>query len=58
MDRFKGGYLSKKKKKMYVIPFYTWPKIRLTDDFKYLTDSFKRIGLRSQAKVKCPRYLA
>ena len=61
LDRFKEGYLSqkeKKERKRYVMPFYTWPRIHLTDDFKYPTDSSKRIGLGSQAKVKCPRYLA
>ena len=59
MDRFKEGYLSKnKKKKRYVIPFYIWPRIHFTDDFRYPTDSSKCIGLGSQAKVKYPRYLA
>ena len=56
MDIFKEGYLSqKKKKKRYVIPFYIWPKIHLTDNFRYPTDSSKCIGLGSQVKSKMPK---
>ena len=55
VDKFKEGYLSQKKKGEYVIPFYIWPRIHLTNNFRYPANSSKCIGLGSQNKRKISR---
>ena len=55
LDKFKEGYLSQKKKGEYVIPFYIWPRIHLTNNFRYPTNSPKCIGLGSQNESKVSR---